>query len=150
MDTAELERYLHEHIPLSAAMQAAVVEVQPDRVVLAAPLAPNINHRETVFGGSAAALATLAAWSLVHVRLRAAGITSRLVIQRNTVEYERALSGDFIARAVLACADDWPRFLRTLTRRGRARIDVDATLEQDGVTAGRFSGTFAALGTEQG
>ena len=146
MTPAELEAYLHEHIPLSAAMQASVVEVGADTVVLAAPLAPNINHRETVFGGSAAALATLAAWSLVHVRLRTAGISSRLVIQRNTVDYERALTGDFTARAVLARPDDWPVFLRTLTRRGRARIAVEATLEQGAEVAGRFSGTFAALG----
>jgi len=42
----ELERYLHEHIPLSRAMQVSVVSVQPESVVLSAPLAPNINHRE--------------------------------------------------------------------------------------------------------
>lgn len=145
MNRDELERYLHEHIPLSAAMQASVAELQPDRVVLAAPLQPNINHRETVFGGSASALAILAAWSLVHVRMQMAGISARLVIQRNTVDYERALVDAFTARAVLASPDDWPRFLRTLARRGRARIEVDATLEQNGVSAGHFSGTFVAL-----
>lgn len=145
MDKAGLERYLHEHIPLSAAMQAGVVELQPDRVVLSAPLQPNINHRETVFGGSASALATLAAWSLIHVRLQGAGISSRLVIQSNTMEYGRALTDTFTARAVLASPNDWSRFLRTLSRRGRARIEVEALLEQDGVQAGHFSGTFVAM-----
>ncbi len=145
MEPEQLERYLHEHIPISAAMRVSVVSVQPDEVVLEAPLAPNINHRETVFGGSASALATLAAWSLVHVRLRTAGVTARLVIQHNTMDYEHALTANFTARAVLAGSDDWPRFLRTLVRRGRARIDVDAVLEQGGVRAGRFSGRFVAL-----
>lgn len=148
MEAAELERYLHEHIPLSAAMQAGVVELQPDTVVLCAPLGPNINHRETVFGGSASALATLAAWSLVHVRMQMAGLSGRLVIQRNTVEYERALTDAFTARAALASADDWPRFLHTLSRRGRARIEVEAVLAQGGVPAGHFSGTFVALDPE--
>lgn len=148
MEAAELERYLHEHIPLSAAMEAGVVELQPDAVVLRAPLKPNINHRETVFGGSASALAILAAWSLVHVRLRLAGVSARLVIQRNSVDYERALTGDFTARAALASPADWPRFLRTLSRRGRARIEVGAVLEQDGVPTGRFVGTFVALGAK--
>jgi thioesterase domain-containing protein len=60
MELAELERYLHQHIPLSEAMQVSVVEVHPEHVVLSAPLAPNINHRETVFGGSASAVAILA------------------------------------------------------------------------------------------
>ena len=81
----ELERYLHQHIPLSKAMQVSVVEVLPAGVVLSAPLAPNINHRDTVFGGSASALAILAAWSLLHTRLSGEGIASRLVIQRNTM-----------------------------------------------------------------
>jgi len=51
----ELESYLHAHIPLTRAMQVSVVSVEPDSVLLSAPLAPNTNHRDTVFGGSAAA-----------------------------------------------------------------------------------------------
>lgn len=148
MEAEELEQYLHEHIPLSAAMQASVKDLQPDRVVLTAPLKPNINHRETVFGGSASALATLAGWSLVHLCLQTSGITARLVIQRNTMEYEGALTDAFSATAVFAQPSDWARFLRTLVRRGRARIAVEATLEQSGRVAGHFSGTFVALAAD--
>ena len=73
----DLEHYLHEHIPLSRAMQAQVLAASTEGITLGAPLAPNINHRETVFGGSASALAILAAWALVHTRLRAEGIAGR-------------------------------------------------------------------------
>lgn len=66
MFPSELEKYLHGHIPLSKAMEVAVVQVQPEGVILSAPLAPNINHRDTVFGGSASAVAILAAWSLLQ------------------------------------------------------------------------------------
>lgn len=145
MDAAELERYLHEHIPLSRAMEVSVVSATPSEVLLNAPLAPNINHRDTVFGGSASAICILAAWSLVHVRLREAGVAARLVIQRNTMEYVRAVEGAFAARAVLADQQDWQRFVRTLERRGRARIDVNAALESAGTTAGTLGGTFVAL-----
>jgi len=150
MDPEELERYLHEHIPLSAAMQVSVKDLQPDRVVLTAPLKPNINHRDTVFGGSASALATLAAWSLVHVCLQTAGVSARLVIQHNRVDYQRPLTGDFGASAVLASPETWSRFLKTLVRRGRARIDVTVSLEQDGQVAGRFDGRFVALDAGKG
>src|SRR5690348_6074200 len=95
MSPDELERYLHEHIPLSKAMQVSVRSINEAAVVLEAPLEPNINHRETVFGGSAASIATLAAWSLLHTRLRREGIATRLVIQRNTMEYEQAILGRF-------------------------------------------------------
>jgi len=145
MTPLELERYLQEHIPLSRAMQVHVVSASEDSIVLGAPLAPNINHRETVFGGSASALATLAAWSLVHARLAAEGLAPRLVIQRNTMAYALPIAGDFSARSSLARADDWPRFTRMLARKGVARIQVRATLEIEGQVAGRFEGEFVAL-----
>jgi thioesterase domain-containing protein len=85
LELKELETYLHEHIPLSKAMQVSVIEADPGFVKLAAPLAPNINHRETVFGGSASAVAILAAWTILFIRLQNEGLYSRVVIQRNQV-----------------------------------------------------------------
>jgi thioesterase domain-containing protein len=141
----DLERYLHEHIPLSKAMAVAVEVVSPDEVVLRAPLAPNINHRETVFGGSASALAILAAWSLLHTRLRAEGIASRLVIQRNTMAYEQPILGEFTAHASLEDGAAWPTFTRMLARKGKARIAVRSALRHGGQVVGSFSGEFVAL-----
>jgi thioesterase domain-containing protein len=145
----ELEQYLHAHIPLSKAMAVEVVSIADGAVVLRAPLAPNTNHRQTVFGGSASALAILAAWSLLHVRLRAAGIANRLVIQRNTMDYRRPIRGDFTARAALAEERQWARFSATLARRHKARIAVTAVLEHAGEVAGTFSGEFVALDAEE-
>jgi thioesterase domain-containing protein len=146
MSANEVERYLHEHIPLSKAMAVSVVSVEPDAVVLRAPLAPNLNHRETVFGGSASAVAILAAWSLLHARLRSEGVASRLVIQRNTMEYERPIPGDFTARASLERPEHWQQFIRMLARKGKARITVCSVLEHAGQAVGRLTGEFVALG----
>lgn len=146
MTPAQLERYLHEHIPLSRAMQVRVADADPISVCLDAPLAPNINHRETVFGGSASALAILAAWSLLHVRLTAAGVRARVVIQRNSIDYLEPIRDAFVARSQLASPDRWERFLHTIARRGRARIEVDATLASGSTAVARFSGTFVASG----
>ena len=145
----ELERYLHEHIPLSRAMEVSVVAVEESSVVLKAPLAPNINHRETVFGGSASALAILAAWSLLHTRLLRADMASRLVIQRNTMEYESPIDGSFIARSSLENPEDWPQFIRMLARKGKARISVLSVLEHAEQRAGRLIGEFVALDTRR-
>lgn len=145
MEAKSLQTYLHKHIPLSAAMGVDVVAVTEDSVSLRAPLAPNINHRRTVFGGSASALAVLAAWSLVHLRLRATGIASRIVIQRNTTEHDLPIEGDFTARSHLRDPDAWPRFLKTLEKRGRARLKVHAILEYQGAVAGQFEGAFVAV-----
>lgn len=148
MTPEELQAYLHNHIPLSAAMQVRVDAATGDHVLLSAPLAPNINHRETVFGGSASAIAILSAWSLLHVRLRQSGVAARLVIQSNRMDYLKPVAGAFSARSSLADAGQWPGFLRLLERRGKARAVVVADLLDGDSVAGRFEGEFVALGYE--
>jgi len=146
----QLQQYLHEQIPLSRAMQVRVDALDPGGVTLSAPLAPNINHHETVFGGSAVALAILSGWSLLHVRMRAAALDARLVIQRNAMEYERPIAGDFTARSAFESEDAFEAFAAMLTRRGRARLTVVATLEHGGVRAGHFTGQFVAMRAADG
>ncbi len=144
MKASDLQQYLYEHIPLSQAMQVEVSSAGQDSILLSAPLGPNINHQETVFGGSASAVAILAAWSLVQVRLKQAGIRNELVIQRNTMEYELPISGAFTARSQVQ-EKDWLAFMRTLQRKGRARITVSSVLEFNGQPAGRLQGEFVAF-----
>lgn len=127
-------------------MQVSVISIEPDTVTLRAPLAPNINHRETVFGGSASALAILAGWSLLHVRLASAGLSSRLVIQRNTMEYDHPIADAFTARSCIQSAAAWERFAAMLKRKGRARLTVACVLQCNGLIAGRLEGEFVALG----
>lgn len=147
MSPSKLQQYLHDHMPLSKAMQVSVVSVDKESVVLRAPLAPNINHCDTVFGGSASAIAILAAWSLLHTRLSSSGISSRLLIQRNTMDYLHPIAGDFTARAFIGQPESWSRFVATLTRKGKARINVTSELEHAGRVAGSLNGEFVALGS---
>ena len=142
---AGLEHYLHQVIPLSRAMRVRVVVIGEERVVLSAPLEPNINHRGTVFGGSASTLATLAAWALVHSRLQRRLPASSLVLQSSAIDYLRPMRHDFHAQAELAPGADWGLFQRTLERRGRARITAVAQLLAGEEVAARFNGEFVAL-----
>jgi thioesterase domain-containing protein len=143
-----VERYLHSNIPLSAAMGVQVKVATPEHVHLSAPLALNINHQQTVFGGSGVVLATLSAWTLLHLRLEQAGVDAQLVIQRSAMEYEKPIPGDF--DAVCKFADDpaWQRFRTTLERRGRARLSLRAYLLYAVHEMGAFVGDFVALRTE--
>jgi thioesterase domain-containing protein len=141
----DLEAYLHSNIPLSAAMGVQVKVATPERVLLFAPLGPNINHHRTVFGGSGVVLATLSAWTLLHLRLRQEQLDAQLVIQRSSMEYERPIPGDF--EAVCRFSDDpaWQRFRLTLERRGRARMTLKAQLLHASHEMGSFVGDFVAM-----
>ncbi|WP_342618880.1 YiiD C-terminal domain-containing protein [Rhodoferax sp. GW822-FHT02A01] len=146
MTPPALQQYLHAHIPLSKAMSVSVVSVEPESVTLSAPLQPNINHRETVFGGSASALAILAAWCLIQTRLSAEGIAARLVIQENTMSYDNPIAGEFLAVSQLDDPQGWERFKTMLRRKGKGRVSVRSDLVYESQIAGRFKGEFVALG----
>lgn len=145
-----LEQYLHTHIPLTDAMEVSVVSVDATGVRLRAPIGPNINHRNTVFGGSAATLAILSGWTLIHTRLRAATFPSRIVIQRCSVDYITPLHHDFEAFCPAPAPDRWQRFLSGLRRRGRARIILHAELAGGDGVAGTFEGAYVAMLPEDG
>jgi thioesterase domain-containing protein len=143
--TTFIQKYLHDHIPLSKAMEVAVVEAGIERIVLSAPLKPNINHRETVFGGSASALAILAGWSLVHFRLQAEQIDCRVVIQRNQMSYEKPIFESFTAVSEFQDGEKWKRFCATIKRKGRARIVIRCDLVCSDQRVGVFEGFYVAF-----
>ena len=140
-----VQRYLHQYIPLSAAMGVQVRLATIEHVKLAAPLAPNINHTETVFGGSGAALATLSAWTLLHLRLEESRLDARLVIQRSRMEYEQPIPGDFEAVCDFDDTAAWEHFRATFARRGRARLTLAAQLVYSKSQVASFEGEFVAL-----
>ena len=145
MNAVQLEEYLRERIPLSRAMAVEVRAADATGVELYAPLAPNINHRDTVFGGSASAVAILAAWSALHVRMRAEGLQVRIVIRRNTMSYERPITGGFTAKAAAPDEAAWAKLVATLRRGRPARVRVRAALESGGEPVGELEGEFAVL-----
>lgn len=69
IDCQSVTQSLYDRIPLSQAMAVSVISIAEDGIILTAPLDPNINHRNTVFGGSISTLAILAGWTFVSVRL---------------------------------------------------------------------------------
>ena len=144
MSTSALVNFLHTQIPLSRAMDVSVVEASAEQVVLEAPLEPNINVHGTMFGGSVSTLGLLAAWSVLHLRLEAAGIANQLVIHRAEAEYLLPVKGRLRAVARLDGAD-WESFVHMLERRGKARLTVIAELQFEGAVAARLSGEFVAL-----
>ena len=145
MHENELQAFLRERIPLSNSMDVCVRSISTRQVVLSAPIAPNLNHRDTVFGGSASALAILAAWSVVRVRMQAEDLAGRIVIRRNSVSYEQPMVADFTATASAPDPVEWEKLRASLGRGRPGRIHVTAVLECQGSRTGEFLGEFVVL-----
>lgn len=145
MSPADLQAYLHAHIPLSAAMGVSVLRASDDEVLLEALLAPNLNHRSTAFGGSLATLAILSAWSWLHRYTRTRGLNPGLVIQRESTQFVAPAKGDFQAHCRAPDAAQADHFIRTLQRHRRARLELHSRLISQELVVGEFTGTFVAL-----
>lgn len=137
-----LQTTLYDEIPLSVALGLRVVSYIDGCVTLDAPLAPNINHKDTVFAGSLNAVATLAGWSLLWLLLDEAALTGKIVIQDSTIEYRHPVAADFAARCCLPTPAQLQRFLLTLRKRQRARLLLDVEIVQHAAVAVRFSGRY--------
>jgi len=145
LNRSALQQFLRDRIPLSTAMAIEVVAAEADSVTLGAPLEPNINHRDTVFGGSAAAVAILSAWGLLFVRLRHDHPNATIVIQRHAMRHLRPITGAFTATSFLADPDAWERFVTTYQRKKLARISVKASLRCGDEHVGELDAAFVAL-----
>jgi thioesterase domain-containing protein len=146
-DQFGLEAYLYEHIPLSKHLGVRVEHAGLDSVRLLAPLEPNLNHRQTGFGGSICAVAILAGWSLLWYRLHDRAAGSNIVIQRNSVDYITPVTADFTATCVTPSAAHWKRFEDAFEQRGRGRIDLDVEVHVADKLTARFAGRFVAFVT---
>ena len=144
-DIEAATRYLHEHIQLTQHMQIRVTAADERGVRLSAPLAPNINHQQTAFGCSAAALATLACWTLVHLRLEELPFASGIVIRRSQMQYDAPIDDDFEAFCPAPDTELWQAFIRALSERNKGRIELASTLYCQGRETASFSGEFVAL-----
>lgn len=144
-DPATVERYLHEHIPITRAMGLKVTGYDGNGVRLWAPLEPNLNHRNTAFGGSLSTLGILAGWTLLHIKMQEAGYGVRLVIQHSHMEFTAPVYGDFTAECGMPAVDAWRRFKLGLDKRGKGRLALASGIWADGQRVGRHQGTYVAV-----
>lgn len=146
-----VQSYLHTHIPISQAMGITVLHAAKDKVVLSALFSNNINHKKTAFGGSLHAVATLACWSLLHINLKdyidklSEEKHVDIVITDSHVDYLAPVITDFEAQCVKPDATTWKRFMDTLQKKGKARIQLEARIFNGDRLAVHYKGTFAAL-----
>lgn len=145
MNLTSVEVYLHEHIPITRAMGLKVASYDGSTVRLWAPLEPNLNHRQTAFGGSVSVLGILAGWTLLHLKFGESGQSAQLVIQHSETDYIGPVNTDFTATCGMPEAGEWARFERGLYRYGKSRLQLEAVIEAGGQVLARHIGSYVAV-----
>ena len=145
IDSRELQSYLHENIPLTKAMCMEVVHSGEEGIRLRAPLAPNINHRQTAFGGSISALAMTAGWSYVHRRLQSLEMPARIVVSNAETRFLQPAVDDFEAWCPAPPDKLWTRFIATFQKKGKARLKLRAWVQCERETTAIFEAEYVAV-----
>ena len=140
------QNLLRGSMPLAHAMGVEVVLQNDGRIGLRVPLAPNVNDKGTGFGGSVAALATLAGWVEAQRQLDLAtmGSNVEIVVQRGETRYIRPIRDTFLAVAEPPAAEAVQKFLRLYERKGLARLGVEVVIYCDGERVAEYGGDYVA------
>lgn len=138
--TTEAEQFFHTRIPITRAMGLRVITADTERFVVEAPVAVNHNHMHTGFGGSINAVATLAGYGRLWLRLRERA--AEVVIVESTIRFLRPVTTTIRATCsggeIEAFADD-------VDVMGTARIRLQVIVAEDEIISAEFRGTFAAV-----
>lgn len=141
---ARLQAYLYAHIPLVHHLQVQVDACDTTGLTLSAPLAANVNHESTAFGGSLDSLATLSCWGMVWLLLEP-DVTAHIVVAESHMRFLQPVSAALRAHCPMPGENARRVFFATLERRHKARIGLQSRIVQNNSVCAEFDGRFAAF-----
>lgn len=144
-DISDILAYVHEHIPITTHLGAGIKNYDGESISISAPLDANINHRDSAFGGSLSAVAILSGWALLFIKMKELGLHTRLVIQGSNFDFSNPVTDNFEAVANLPHTQDYERFIKTLTKHGRARITINSDIFCRNESCGSHQGVYVAV-----
>ncbi|MAY38205.1 MULTISPECIES: YiiD C-terminal domain-containing protein [Spongiibacter] len=128
-------------IPLLQSMDVRFTAFSDYSLRVDMPLAPNINDKNTGFGGSIVALATTAGWAMLQLLMQGLSRDYQVLIVESHIRYLAPVTANCYALASVTesamCA-----FYKMLNQRGSGRMTIQTGIEQDGRQLAVFTGTY--------
>ena len=141
-----LQKILKTKVPLTKAMGVRVLSCSArGGVTFSLPLKPNRNHKNTAFGGTLVAGQALACWAWICEILEENQIDAEVVVQHQKADFILPVKRDFKVVAKPASAAEIKRFLQTLLRHEKARMQVTACVLLQGRIASQYIGEYVAI-----
>ncbi|MFC3192916.1 YiiD C-terminal domain-containing protein [Marinicella sediminis] len=142
------QAFLYAEIPMVEYMQLKLCEINTHSIQALAPIGPNINDKQTVFGGSSSALMTICGWSLIKSQLEHHGLHNDVVIHQAKTRWHKAQTDDLNITAALSDEHDWDKLIAQLkTSRRPVKISVDCVVHnQHNEKCSSMQGGFVVLG----
>lgn len=146
-DLQAFQAFLYAEIPLVQNMQLQLQNITESELKATAPITPNINDKQTVFGGSSAALMTICGWTLIKTNLEKLGIHNDVVIHKADNHWQKAQTDDLIIMAHVNPEISWTDIEKQLQTRNRShKLQVNCkVLNQSHEICSQMSGQYVIL-----
>lgn len=105
-------------------MQLQLISCSENKLTAKAPTTPNLNDKQTIFGGSSSALMTVCGWSLIKFNLEQRGFNNDVVIANAQTRWHKAQNDDLIISAQGQV--HWPDIIAAINNRQQPKITADA------------------------
>lgn len=135
---------VRQAIPLLQSMDLRFTEFADHRLRVDMPLAPNINDKNTGFGGSISALATASGWAVISLLLQSRFSHCDVMVTESHIQYVAPATKNFYALATLKDSV-MSAFQNVLDLQRSGRITLQVMVEQEGEQIAVFTGTYKVV-----
>lgn len=137
--------WLKKTIPLTEHLGIQSLRWEGEQLVFDLALAPLVNDKGTGFGGGLAGLATLLGWCYVTLLLDETQQPCPVVVRDSSNAFTAPITKDFVMRCEVIEEQAVEVFLQEFAVKRRARLKLKVWVEQQGVSAFSYEGTYVAL-----
>ena len=143
----DLQELIVGDMPITRYLQFSIDRYDENGLVLSAPLAPNINHRGTAFGGSISMMATLAGYGMTLLLLEDFEVPYHIVVQKGNISFIKPVKNNFKVICSHPKRDNHDRFKSMFLHKGLGRIYQHCVIQEMGnnVDAVTFTGAYVAF-----
>lgn len=144
-NTADFLTWLKTQIPLLEHLGISQLRWDGSTLEVPTPLAPNVNDKGTGFGGSQAAIATVAGWTLTTLCLKERGLECDVVIADSHLQYLKPVTSDFVTRVVLADSSEADALAERVQEKGKGKLALVVEVLCGEQVCMRLEGVYVAI-----
>ncbi len=141
----KLTEFLKAHVPATQYMGIDVGHYDGKSLTLSAPLHPNINDKQTAFGGSLYTICVMNCWGMVYLKTLEKGITCNQVVTQSNISYYAPVDGEITSICECPAKEELDTFFERYEEKGRSKITLYAEVQCNGKTAVKFESTYAII-----
>lgn len=147
MTSSQLQNQLENEIPITKTLGFKINSLSLQEAKCLLPLQPNINHKQTLFGGSQYSGCALACYSLFLFNVRGLKeTTNNIVVSKAEISYKKPVTEDAQIVATWLSDEERVHFLESLQRKGKARVRLLArVIGADDLLLSEFQGHFVVI-----